>query len=208
MEILIKKGDRGEDVKKIQQKLHLYPDGIFGDLTEEAVRDFQTENGLLCDGIVGKKTYIKLFGSILPTKRKITKIILHCSATQEGKDVKTEAIRKFHIKNRGWKDIGYHFVIELDGSVHNGRDINISGAHCTGHNADSIGICYVGGLDSKGKPKDTRNEKQIKALNKLVRDLMEQYDIPLSHVFGHYQFANKACPCFKIEQFRNNLYKI
>lgn len=141
-------------------------------------------------------------------KRNINEIILHCSATVEGKDVTVEQIRNFHLKTRGWQDIGYHYVIYRDGSVHKGRDINVAGAHCIGHNAESVGICYIGGLDANMKAKDTRTEAQKKALNKLVKEVMNEYNIPLSSVHCHNEFANKACPCFKIAEFRNNLYKI
>ena len=81
--------------------------------------------------------------------REINKIIVHCADTPEGRDVKTEEIKRWHTEERGWSDIGYHWVVELDGSVHAGRDESINGAHCRGHNSDSIGICYVGGADSE-----------------------------------------------------------
>ena len=79
--------------------------------------------------------------------RDINKIIIHCSATPEGRDVNTETIRQWHTA-KGWSDIGYHYVIELDGSVNMGRDIDRIGAHTKGHNTGSIGICYVGGMDA------------------------------------------------------------
>ena len=79
--------------------------------------------------------------------RKINKLIVHCSATPEGKDIKTETIRDWHVSGNHWKDIGYHYVIELDGSIHKGRDESVIGAHCSGQNANSIGICYIGGVD-------------------------------------------------------------
>lgn len=135
--------------------------------------------------------------------RQINKIILHCSATQEGRDYTVAQIRDWHVKGRGWKDIGYHFVIYRDGSVHTGRDISQVGAHCTGQNANSIGICYVGGLDANGKPKDTRTAAQKKAIADLVAQLRAKYNIPKSNVYGHYEFANKACPCFDVaKEFR------
>ena len=87
--------------------------------------------------------------------RIITEIIIHCSATPEGKPFTVADIDRWH-RQRGFRCIGYHFVIYLNGSVHAGRPITESGAHCQGHNAHSIGICYVGGLDSLGQPKDTR----------------------------------------------------
>ena len=109
--------------------------------------------------------------------RKIDKIILHCSATPEGKDFTVEQIRMWHVKGRGWRDIGYHFVIYRDGSIHKGRPIEQSGAHTSGQNANSIGICYIGGLaaSSKTTPKDTRTEAQRKAMKELVLQLLKQY---------------------------------
>ena len=100
--------------------------------------------------------------------RKIDKIIIHCAATPEGRDVKTETIKSWHVKGNGWSDIGYHFVIELDGVVKTGRPLHRAGAHTKGHNATSIGICYVGGIDKDKKPKDTRTEAQRKAMDQLI----------------------------------------
>lgn len=88
--------------------------------------------------------------------RKINKLIVHCSATPEGRDVKTETIKDWHVNGNHWKDIGYHYVIELDGSIHKGRDENVIGAHCSGQNANSIGICYVGGVAKMVKHRKIR----------------------------------------------------
>ena len=129
--------------------------------------------------------------------RKINKIIVHCSATPEGKDVKTETIKDWHVNGNHWKDIGYHYVIELDGSIHNGRDESVIGAHCSGQNADSIGICYVGGVAKDCKtPKDTRTTAQRDALIKLLNELRAKY--PKAIIQGHRDFpgVNKACPSF------------
>lgn len=127
--------------------------------------------------------------------RNINKIIVHCSATPEGKDVKTETIRGWHIKGNGWNDIGYHYVIELDGSVHKGRDESKVGAHCQGYNFNSIGVCYVGGVAKDGKtPKDTRTEKQKESLLTLLKELKAKY--PRATIHGHREFAAKACPSF------------
>ncbi|MBD5320075.1 MAG: N-acetylmuramoyl-L-alanine amidase [Bacteroides sp.] len=130
--------------------------------------------------------------------RKIDKIIIHCSATPEGKDFTVQQIREWHVKGNGWRDIGYHFVIYRDGSIHKGRPIEQVGAHTTGHNAHSIGICYIGGCAADGKtPKDTRTKAQRLALIKLVRELKASY--PSASVHGHNEFANKACPSFIVK---------
>ena len=77
--------------------------------------------------------------------RKIRKIIIHCSATKEGQDIDAKEIKKWHVEGNGWSDIGYHYVIKLDGTVEEGRPIERSGAHTLNHNHDSIGVCYIGG---------------------------------------------------------------
>lgn len=127
--------------------------------------------------------------------RKIDKLIIHCSATPEGRDYTVADIDRWH-KQRGWKGIGYHYVVYRDGSVHEGRDISVIGAHCAGHNATSIGICYIGGIDRNGNPKDTRTPAQRAALRDLVELLQTEY--PQATVHGHREFANKACPCFDV----------
>lgn len=140
--------------------------------------------------------------------RKINKIILHCTATPEGHDYTVAQIRDWHVKGNGWQDIGYHFVIYRDGSVHAGRPIEKIGAHTSGQNANSIGIVYVGGVedrkDDKGRynfPKDTRTAAQKAALVRLVNQLCVQYGLnPKRDVYGHYEFANKPCPCFDVKK--------
>lgn len=126
--------------------------------------------------------------------RNIKEIIVHCSATPEGKDFTVEDIRKWHLA-RGFKDIGYHYVIYRDGSIHKGREESVIGAHCTGHNSYSIGVCYIGGVAKDGKtPKDTRTEAQKESLVELLKELKAKY--PKATIHGHREFANKACPSF------------
>lgn len=133
--------------------------------------------------------------------RRIDKIIIHCSATQEGQHFTVQDIDKWH-KARGFAKIGYHHVIYIDGRVHKGRDESLLGAHCLGHNATSIGVCYIGGLGKDGQPKDTRTDKQKEALTRLVSDLKVKY--PKATVHGHNEFAAKACPCFNVKkEFRS-----
>lgn len=129
--------------------------------------------------------------------RAINKIILHCSATREGQNFTNKDIDRWH-KQRGFAKVGYHFVIYLDGSVHKGRDISEIGAHVQGQNSNSIGICYIGGLDVNGKAKDTRTDAQKASLVKLVAELKAQF--PDATIHGHNEFANKACPCFEVKK--------
>ena len=126
--------------------------------------------------------------------RKINEIIVHCTATAEGKNFKAADIDRWH-KAKGWNGIGYHHVVDLDGTVEPGRPENEVGAHCLKHNANSIGVVYVGGLASDGKtPKDTRTSKQKAALVKLLTELKHRY--PNATIHGHRDFAAKACPSF------------
>lgn len=135
--------------------------------------------------------------------RKIDCIVLHCTATKAGQKVTTADIEKWH-KARGFNKIGYHYVIYLDGSIHTGRELAEVGAHVTGHNADSVGICYVGGLDAAGKPADTRTPEQKAAMFYLLQSLREQF--PGAKICGHRDFPGvaKACPCFDaISEYKN-----
>jgi N-acetylmuramoyl-L-alanine amidase len=198
IKVTIRKGDRGERVKFVQRLLNLYPDGIFGYETDAAVRRFQETNGLKADGIVGVGTLIRLCGFMfLPVDRTITEIIVHCTATPEGKDFTVDDIRRWH-KEQGWSDIGYHYVIYRDGSIHEGRDVRYSGAHCTGHNANSIGVVYIGGVDKDKKVKDTRTKAQKRALLQVMRTLRAAY--PSARIYGHRDFAKKDCPSFDAKE--------
>lgn len=126
--------------------------------------------------------------------RKINEIIVHCSATAEGNNFTVDNIRQWH-KARGFSDVGYHYVVHIDGSVHTGRPEDAVGAHCLGHNKASIGVCYVGGCAADGTtPKDTRTPMQKSALQSLIRRLCLAH--PGATVHGHREFAAKACPCF------------
>jgi len=128
--------------------------------------------------------------------RNISRIILHCSATQPSQDIDAATIRKWHLQ-RGWKDIGYHYVIRLDGVLEAGRPIASVGAHAKGHNKDSIGICYVGGLDQKGRPYNTMNGRQLDTLKRLVYALCITLNKPLA-LNGHNEYSSKACPSFSV----------
>lgn len=136
--------------------------------------------------------------------RKLNEIIIHCSATEEGRDFTVEDIRRWHVQGNGWRDIGYHFVIYRDGTIHIGRPLEQAGAHTSGHNAYSIGICYVGGVATDRKtPKDTQTPQQREALVTLVRILKQAYGI--SKVSGHREYANKACPSFDVQKWRKEV---
>lgn len=128
--------------------------------------------------------------------RRIDEIIVHCTATKAGRDYAAKDIDAWHRAN-GWDGIGYHYVVCLDGSVEQGRPEEKVGAHCRGHNKHSIGVVYVGGLDSKGRPCDTRTPQQKTALAHLITHLKHRF--PSAHVYGHRDLATKACPCFNAQ---------
>lgn len=134
--------------------------------------------------------------------RSVNKIIVHCTATKAGKDYTAKDIDAWH-KANGWNGIGYHYVVRIDGTVEAGRPEEEPGAHCSGHNKDSIGVVYVGGLDSNGYSKDTRTKKQKDALWDLLFLLHQKY--PKAVIWGHNHYSNKACPCFDAHE---EYYKI
>ena len=129
--------------------------------------------------------------------RLITMLIIHCSAVMPFQTSSVESIRAYHI-SKGWSDCGYHYVIRRDGSIEKGRPEEMIGAHCLNHNKHSIGVCYEGGLDSNGKPADTRTPQQKETMLNLLSELKKKY--PNAIIVGHNTFSSKKCPCFNAEQ--------
>lgn len=142
---------------------------------------------------------------------KIQYHVIHCSATPEGSRLTFEACRKMHIEKNGWRDIGYNFYIERDGSIHIGRPLGSSLAHHIGYNSNSIATCYEGGIDANGKSKDTRTDAQKLALETIVALVNGAY--PLIENCGHRDLSKdlngdgvitpdewyKDCPCFDVK---------
>lgn len=159
---------------------------------KEAIR-YALFGGILVAGLA----LMALKTTLPPDERRIDAIIVHCTATPPDMKVTVDDIDRWH-KARGWKGIGYHYVVDLNGTVYRGRTDNSVGAHCRGHNAHSIGVCYVGGLDTQGRPTDTRTPEQKEALLKLMTVLKKRY--PHAKIYNHRRFANKACPCFDAEK--------
>ena len=139
--------------------------------------------------------------------RPISSIVVHCSATIEGVDFDTDYIREMHI-DRGFREVGYHYVIRLDGTIEKGRSVEEAGAHAKGFNDFSIGVCYIGGLNAERKPKDTRTVAQYHSLRRCIEMLKIRFgDVP---VMGHRDLSPdvnhdgqitpdefmKQCPCF------------
>lgn len=129
--------------------------------------------------------------------RSVNRIVVHCAASLPHQDIGAAEIREWHL-GRGFSDIGYHFVIRLDGETEAGRKLNEVGAHAQGHNADSIGICLVGGLDKNGKASNTFSREQFATLAQLIGELRDIY--PKAEVLGHRDLPNvkKDCPCFDV----------
>jgi len=125
--------------------------------------------------------------------RQINKIIIHCSATPEGRKTSAEEIKSWHLE-RGFSDIGYHYIVHLDGSISYGRNIDKIGAHSRGQNKMSIGLCYIGGLDECLDPKDTRTPQQKESLLILLKTLKKLHSKAV--IYGHRDFSEKACPSF------------
>lgn len=135
---------------------------------------------------------------LLDTARQIKELIWHCTATPEGKDFTVADVRAWH-KQRGWSDIGYHYVVYRDGRIMAGRPIGQTGAHVEGHNAGTVGCSYIGGLSADGRSaKDTRTLAQVRAMNWLTRALAAKF--PIAKVTGHNQYAAKACPSFDVRK--------
>lgn len=126
--------------------------------------------------------------------RDINEIIIHCTATPAGRDVSASDIDKWH-RQRGFDCIGYHYVIRLDGSLQVGRPLDKVGAHCKGHNAHSIGIVYVGGIDENGQYADTRTAVQRGTMAVLISFLVRSFST-IKTISGHRDYAARACPCF------------
>ena len=132
--------------------------------------------------------------------RNIDKLKVHCTATPEFKDFDVKDVRDWHTKGNGWSDIGYHFLIKIDGTVQEGRNMAKTGAHVAGHNKSSIGIAYVGGMDKNMEEWiDTRTDQQKDSIFNLLMDLKFQF--PDAVVYGHNDFTDKkVCPCFNAKE--------
>lgn len=136
---------------------------------------------------------------LLDTARQISEIIVHCTATPEGRDYTVADIRAWH-KQRGFSDVGYHYVIYRDGRIMLGRPVGQIGAHVEGRNTGTIGISYIGGVSSDGKTaKDTRTAAQRASLLWLTAQLRAKHR-GITKVSGHNEYAAKACPSFNVRQ--------
>jgi len=210
-------GDKTDKaVRHIQQRLGLVVDGKAGTNTLKALKQLNTpakptarpepdksamastSPAAVASAAVGAKAPANFTAAnILDTTRKLIEIILHCTATPEGKHFTVDDVRAWH-KQRGFSDVGYHFLIYPDGRIMLGRPLGQIGSHVQGHNTGTIGIAYFGGLTSDSKTaKDTRTPEQKASTLWLVGQLKKKFPT-IAKVTGHNQYANKACPCFKV----------
>ena len=136
--------------------------------------------------------------------RKISLIVIHCSATRVTQDITFEKLEACHLA-RGFRGIGYHYYITKDGVIYPGRPESEIGAHARHFNAHSIGICYEGGLDADGNPADTRTKAQKQSLQNLLTSLCVDY--PEAEILGHRDLPNvhKSCPCFSVQAWLNEI---
>lgn len=136
--------------------------------------------------------------------RPISEIIVHCTATRPAwmlaskTSEKVAEVRRWHVEDRGWKDIGYHFLIDRDGTVAEGRPLDQVGAHTQGHNTGTVGISLFGGHGSAATDKFSAHytPEQDKALRALIENISAAYKI--TKVSGHNEYAAKACPGFNV----------
>ena len=130
--------------------------------------------------------------------RAIKKIIIHCSATDSIVYDNIESIRRWHVDQNHWFDVGYHYFIRKNGTIELGRPLYIVGAHCVDHNIDSIGICFSGNTLFK--------DEQFISGRKLLKNLFDVFSLDYSHVYPHNYFNNsKTCPNFTMERLKGEL---
>jgi len=129
-------------------------------------------------------------------------IVIHCSATKPSMDIGLSEIRNWHVNERGWRDVGYHYVIKRNGEVELGRNIQDTGAHAKGYNAKSIGICLVGGMAEDNSTEDNFTDKQWAALLDLIKQKLTDY--PEAKVIGHNEISKKDCPCFDVQKWKED----
>lgn len=125
-------------------------------------------------------------------------IFVHCSATPPTMDIGRETIEMWH-KQQGWLAIGYHFIIKRDGTVEEGRPVNVVGSHVKGWNSRSVGVCLVGGIDAKGKFEANFTPAQMNSLRSLLVTLLAKYEGAVLR--AHHEVAPKACPSFNLKRW-------
>jgi N-acetyl-anhydromuramyl-L-alanine amidase AmpD len=203
----LRKGSKGEEVKKLQKQLGLAVDGVFGMYTEMAVKEFQLKHGLAADGVVGTKTWEALGVPNVQTTRKITHIFVHCTAGNQS--MTPQELLDFFYKKKKWSRPGYHYVVDAKGDITNIWPESKYSNGVKNHNSNSINIAWIGGVD-KAHPKgiDNRTDDQKRSLRHLLKELRKKY--PTAKIMGHRDTSPdknhngiidpweriKDCPCF------------
>jgi N-acetyl-anhydromuramyl-L-alanine amidase AmpD len=134
------------------------------------------------------------------TIQEVQHLVVHCSATSPKQDIGAKEIDRMH-RQKGWRRIGYHYVIRRDGKIEPGRPQAEIGAHVEGHNENSLGICLVGGVTRLGKSEDNFTEDQLHSLAVLLQGL--KHTFPQAEILGHRDFPKvaKDCPCFDVRDW-------
>lgn len=136
----------------------------------------------------------------MKTTRYVDTLIIHCADTYPDMNIGVKEIRDWHVKERGWRDIGYHFVIRRDGVIEKGRPLDYIGAHVKGHNKGSIGVCLVGGRGKDDKPKNNFTAPQWISLDIIIGQFLKEY--PRGKIHGHNEFEKgKTCPNFDVQKY-------
>lgn len=188
-------------------------DGKFGGKTQAATMAFQEANSLVADGIVGKLTVKKAeehgFEKQSEYTREVNEVIVHITASNDHATI--EEIRQGHIQ-RGFSDIGYHYIVDRDGVIHEGRDVDVIGAHTAGYNVGTVGVSYISrGSDTEPAAPYGKfmTPEQREGLEEIVKRLLKRYGLKVSDVSGHNDYnAGKACPCFKVKKSTDFLSKL
>jgi len=214
----LKYGSNGDQVIRLQVKLNSFGakldvDGYFGKDTEIAVRVFQCKNNLMADGIVGQQT-LRALGLIpnTPVKAMPKYLVLHCTASQSSAEGwKASDVVFYHTNKLGWDRPGYSKIVEFDGKIVDTWNVDLSDGFqpyeitygAAEYNPFCVHVCYIGGIDASGQPKDTRTREQYESLSTIVVDIVRQ--CPDILVCGHNQLHNKACPSFWVPDFCDEL---
>ena len=127
-------------------------------------------------------------------------IVIHCSATKPRMDIGLTEIRKWHVQDNGWRDVGYHYIIRRNGEVELGRSIRDTGAHAAGYNHKSVSVCMVGGMAEDNSAENNFTAQQWTALLDLVKQI--KVDYPEANVIGHNEISEKECPSFDVQQWK------
>ena len=135
--------------------------------------------------------------------RKSTEyIVIHCAATKASMDIGLTEIRKWHVQDNGWRDVGYHYIIRRNGEVELGRSIRDTGAHAAGYNHKSVSLCMVGGMAEDNSAENNFTAQQWTALLDLVKQLKSDY--PDADVIGHNEISEKECPSFDVQKWKGD----